>query len=424
MFKSKVSQNPYLAAGATTIHAIITVSTEAGEGAAPAPQTGTSLVMGFVIDCSGSMDGEKIQSAKSAVKAAISLLPEHAQFFVIAGDNATEVVSPLRYATPENKAKAKDKVGRVSGGGGTEMSTWLEAALALFPRGPEFIRQGLLLTDGANDVRDNERLPGVLAKCTGIFQCEARGVGADWEPDQLRLISNTLLGTTDIIPSPAQMSADFQSIITRSLAKNVSDAVIRLWTPAGASVEFCKQVSPDLLDLTSKAKVDPVNLQIREYPTGSWGKETRDYHFAIKVKPGNVGQKMLAGRASIVTRGPQGENETERAQVLAIWTDDEAQSAVIDRTVAHYTNQGELAQVIQEGLKARREGNEDEATKKLGRAVQLAAESGNEETAKLLSKVVDVIDESEGTVKLKRNTTAEDEMTLDTRSTKTRRITV
>ena len=423
MFKSKVSQNPYLAAGAATVHAIITVSTEGGEDAAPAPRAGNRLVMGFMIDCSGSMDGEKIQSAKSAVKSAISLLPPDAQFFVIAGNNVTEVVSPLGYATAQNKTKAKDQVGLVTAGGGTEMSTWIEGALGLFPRGPEFIRQGLLLTDGANDEHDNRRLPVVLAKCTGIFQCEARGVGADWKPDQLRLISNTLLGTTDIIPSPEQMSADFQAIITRSLDKKVSDAVIRLWTPAGASVEFCKQVSPDLLDLTSKAKVDASNPQIREYPTGSWGKETRDYHFAIKVKPGNVGQKMLAGRASIVTRGPQGENETEKTQVLAIWTDDEAQSAIIDRTVAHYTNQGELAQVIQEGLKARREGNEDEATKKLGRAVRLAAESGNEETTKLLRKVVDVIDESQGTVKLKQNTTAEDEMTLDTRSTKTRRIT-
>lgn len=423
MFKSKVSQNPYLAAGASTIHAIITVSTD-GDESIPAAYAGNSLVMGFMIDCSGSMNGEKIQSAKAAVKAAITLLPEEAQFFIVAGDNLTDIVVPLCYATNKNKTDAKLAVGRVIGGGGTEMSLWLEAALALFPRGPEFIRQALLLTDGVNDRGDNRRLPAVLAKCAGVFQCEARGVGADWEPDQLRVISNTLLGTTDIIPTPEQLTADFQAIIKRSVGKSVSEAVIRLWTPAGATVEFCKQVSPDLLDLTDKAKVDPANPQIREYPTGSWGKETRDYHFAIKVKPGKVGQKMLAGRASIVTRGQQSEIETEKAQVLAIWTDDDSQSAIIDRTVAHYTNQGELAQAIQEGLRARRDGNEEEATRKLGRAVQLAAESGNEDTTRLLRKVVDVVDESAGTVKLKRNMSAEDEMTLDTRSTKTRRISV
>ncbi len=107
--------------------------------------------------------------------------------------------------------------------------------------------------------------------------------------------------------------------------------------------------------------------------------------------------------------------------MLAVWTDDEARSAVIDREVAHYTGQGELAQVIQEGLSARQSGDEDTATRKLGRAVQLAAESGNDATTKLLRKVVEVVDEKEGTVKLRRNVNQADAMALDTRSTKTTR---
>ncbi len=300
------------------------------------------------------------------------------------------------------------------------MSLWLQEAFKQFPPGTDLVRHALLLTDGKNDPNDAQTLTDVLAACEGRFQCDARGVGVDWQPEQLRRISGKLLGTVDIIPEPAGIAADFQAILERAMGKAISEATLRLWTPQGATVQYCKQVSPEIVDLTQRAKSDPANPQVRDYPTGAWGKETRDYHCCIKVKPGAVGQKMLAGRVSLLV-GPHGETKAAEGQVLAVWTDDEARSAIIDREVAHYTGQGELAQVIQEGLQARQNGDEDAATRKLGRAVQLAAESGNEATTKLLRNVVEVVDEKEGTVKLRRNVNQADAMALDTRSTKTTR---
>jgi hypothetical protein len=91
----------------------------------------------------------------------------------------------------------------------------------------------------------------------------------------------------------------------------------------------------------------------------------------------------------------------------------------MNRHVAHYTGQAELAQAIQDGLEARKAGDEDTATARLGRAVALAHESGNEDTAHRLAKVVDVIDPATGTIRLKATVADADEMALDTRSTKT-----
>jgi hypothetical protein len=90
--------------------------------------------------------------------------------------------------------------------------------------------------------------------------------------------------------------------------------------------------------------------------------------------------------------------------------------------VAHYTGQAELAGAIQEGLEARRAGDEATATVKLGRAVKLAAEGGNDATLKLLGRVVEVDDPATGTVRLRRQVDDLDEMSLDTRSTKTVRV--
>jgi hypothetical protein len=128
---------------------------------------------------------------------------------------------------------------------------------------------------------------------------------------------------------------------------------------------------------------------------------------------------MLAGRVSLVAGSASGPEVLGQGLVRAIWTDDEALSTRIDRQVAHYTGQAELAQVIQDGLEARKQGDEDTATAKLGRAVALAHQSGNEDTAKLLAKVVDVVDAATGTVQLKKKVADADEMALDTRSSKT-----
>jgi hypothetical protein len=133
---------------------------------------------------------------------------------------------------------------------------------------------------------------------------------------------------------------------------------------------------------------------------------------------------MLAARVSLVRPVPGGGPPEVLSQglVKAVWTDDVEASTAINPQVAHYTGQAELAWAVQQGLEARKAGDFDGATAKLGRAVQLAEASGNADTAKLLSKVVDVVDASAGTVRLKAKVAEADEMTLETRSTKTVRV--
>src|SRR5208283_5519574 len=102
---------------------------------------------------------------------------------------------------------------------------------------------------------------------------------------------------------------------------------------------------------------------VASYPTGAWGEESRDYHLCIRVQPHEVGEEMLAGRVSLIVDG----QEVSQALVKAIWTDDEQLSTRINRQVAHYTGQAELAEAIQEGLRARKEGDAGSAAARLGR---------------------------------------------------------
>ncbi|HME08772.1 MAG TPA: VWA domain-containing protein, partial [Bryobacteraceae bacterium] len=330
-FKADVFQNQYLAQGSKDVHAIMTVAADAATTVSSA-----NRIFGIICDTSGSMEGGKMSAAKAAMARLINLIPEDALFFVVTGSQEAVVRFPASPASQQNRLQAIESIRAIDANGGTMISKWLLRARSEFTKMPNATRQAVLLTDGENEPTDEPILEEALALCEGAFQCDCRGVGTDWKIAELKKISSKLLGTTDIIASPQLIEADFRAILQKAMSKAVSDVSLRLWTPSGARVLFCKQVSPEIVDLTGRAR--QVKPQIQDFPTGAWaGNESRDYHFCIEVKPGAVGDEMLAGRASLIASVAGTESKLSEARILAIWTDDEAQSTKIERHVAHYT---------------------------------------------------------------------------------------
>ncbi|MFF4319924.1 VWA domain-containing protein [Streptomyces sp. NPDC001568] len=427
-FSVEVYQNEFLPEGGRDVHAIVTVTSSGGATATAARVLGQDAAVVIMVDCSGSMEypPDKMRGAREATAAAIDTLRDGTAFAVIAGTHVAREVYPgqgrLATADPTTRARAKEALRALTAGGGTAIGTWLRLADGLLRQSPAAIRHGILLTDGRNEHEEPAVLRATLDACAGRFTCDARGVGTDWEVKEVTGIASALLGSADIVADPAHLAEDFTRMMENVMGKEVADVALRLWTPVGVEVQYVKQVAPAVHDLT--ARRTEAGPRAGDYPTGSWGDESREYHVCVRVPGASVGQEMLAARASLVLPGPAGEPQPPLAQglVRAVWTDDLAASTAISPQVAHYTGQAELAQAIQQGLEARKMGDVDGATAKLGRAVQLASASGNADTAKLLAKVVDVVDAVTGTVRLKAKVADADEMTLETRSTRTVRV--
>ncbi|MFF4038931.1 MULTISPECIES: vWA domain-containing protein [unclassified Streptomyces] len=434
-FSVDVYQNEYLPEGGREVNAIVTVTATGGGTigsavAAPvyAPGHGPSAAVAIMVDCSGSMDypPTKMRNARDATAAAIDTLRDGTHFAVIGGTHVAKEVYPgsgrLAVADARTREEAKQALRRLSAGGGTAIGTWLRLADRLLSSADVAIRHGILLTDGRNEHESPEDLRAALDSCAGRFTCDARGVGTDWEVKEVTGIASALLGTADIVADPAGLAADFTQMMEAAMGKEVADVALRVWTPVGTTIRFVKQVAPTVEELTGRRT--EAGPRAGDYPTGSWGDESRDYHLCVEVPAAGLGQEMLAARVSLVVPQPDGTAQNLGAQglVRAVWTDDMTASTSINPQVAHYTGQAELAQAIQQGLDLRKAGDFDGATAKLGRAVQLASASGNADTAKLLSKVVDVVDAATGTVRLKAKVEEADEMTLETRSTKTVRV--
>ncbi|MFA1540439.1 VWA domain-containing protein [Actinomadura monticuli] len=413
-FTVRVDQNAYLPAGGREMHAIVTVAARSsgnGERAADAAEI-------ILIDTSGSMSYRgKMAAAKRAARAAVNVLRDGVHFAVVAGANRPRMIYPqgerLVAADDASRRSAVSAIGRLEAAGGTAIGSWLRLAERLFTEHDDALKHAILLTDGKNQHESAEELDAALRVCAGRFLCDARGVGTDWDVAELRKITSMLLGGFLDVPDPADLEADFLAMTRAAMSKEVADVALRVWTPQQARLRFVKQMVPTVEDLTER-RVDS-GTQTGDYPLGAWGNESREYHLCVEVQPGDVGRQMRAAWVKLLA----GDQVLASGNVLAEWTDDEARSTSINGRVAHHTGQSELAAAIQEGLEARRDGDEDTATARLGRAVVLAREVGNEQISGLLDRVVDVVDEASGTVRLKRDVSKADEMSLDTRSVRT-----
>ncbi len=422
-FTAAVFQNEYLPEGGTDVHAVVSLTcTGAGEaGRGPGGEAAEVVV----IDCSGSMIGEKMAAAQRAAAAAVDQILDGTWFAVVAGSDGAARVYPapdvaeamVRMDSTERVA-AKKALARLVAGGGTSMGTWLRLTTRLFEGVPQATqRHAILLTDGRNQSETPEALAAAidLAAASG-FQCDCRGIGGDWEVAEVRKIASALIGTVDLVPGPAQLAAVFADLMRSSMARGVGQAQLRVWTPQGAQVLFVRQVAPSVEDLTGR-RVD-VNALTGGYPTGAWSDETREYHVAVRLAAKPVGMEQLAARVQLAVRG----EVVASGLVKALWSTQEHLTARINPEVAHYTGQTELAAAIQEGLAAKAIGDEATATTRLGRAVQLAEETGNAEATSRLRRVVDVQDPATGTVRLRTGVDRIDELALDTASTRTTRV--
>jgi hypothetical protein len=412
-----VDHNPYLAEGTGTVDAIVSIAVGSDVVVDKPPER----VEAIIIDCSTSMlsPRDKFEEAKRATKAALDEMVDGTIFTIVAGTGKAAPVYPIDgrpvQANDATRAAAAHAVERLEPNGGTAIGTWLAYVRGIAEQHPGALTHAILLTDGKDEHETPEELGEQIGLSEGEFTCDCRGVGTDWRVEELRAISSALLGTVDIVADPADLADDFAAMMRDSMNKSIPDLALRLWTPAGASVAFVKQVAPTVQDLTAR-RVE-AGTQTGEYPLGAWGHEERDYHIQVEVEPADAGREKLAARVTVVA----GDESLGQGLVTAMWTSDTALSARISNRVAHYTGQAELAQAIQEGLAARNNGDTATATAKLGRAMTLARESGNDGTAKLLNRVIEV-DEHTGTARLRRDVAAADEMALDARSTRTARV--
>lgn len=400
-FSLELSQNKYLSTSDTHMHAVLTVRARDVVGAVVRP-----VAEVLVVDCSSSMDWPptKITNARRAAAAAIDALPDGAWFALVEGTGQAKMAYPdtrrLVQANDRTRQRAKAAAAHLVAIGATAMSTWLDLAGKLLDTRPDAVRHALLLTDGRNESEPAAVLHRVLDACEGRFTCDARGIGDDWEPDELQRIAAVLRGTADAVLEDTDLPEEFRRLIRSATDKAVPDVRLRLVTPAFSRIEFVRQVAPTEIDLTDRVvAVKPGTVEVS---TGSWGEESREFYLCLAVDMHGRPrfEDLQVGRVELVPPDDSVKVPALPAAILGHVTEDARLSTRIDDNVQRYTVQADLGRHLKAGWIRFGEDDRDGATAEWGEAVRLATRLGNDEILRRLGRLVD-IDPDTGEIALK-----------------------
>ncbi|WP_227815961.1 marine proteobacterial sortase target protein [Nitrogeniibacter aestuarii] len=196
----------------------------------------------FIIDTSGSMEGQSIEQAREALAMALTRLTPEDRFNVIEfNSEAFSLFDQEREATAGNVRLAVDWVRALRARGGTEMAAALDLALK-GERGSDRVRQVVFLTDGA--VGNEQHLFGLIKAGLGDSRLFTVGIGSAPNSHFMRKAAQAGRGTFTYIGKIDEVQAQMNALFAK-LESPVVKGITAHW-PYGANADATPDPLPDL----------------------------------------------------------------------------------------------------------------------------------------------------------------------------------
>ena len=163
----------------------------------------------FVLDRSGSMQGQPIAQARNALRACLRTLNQDDLFRILLFDHQLEWFRSEPSSVTQAEVDAADAyLARVNGRGGTKIVAALKAALTL-PADPERMRYVVFMTDGA--VSAEERALDEVRRDLGKTRVFTFGIGPSVNRALLAKLASLGRGTAEFL----QLNEDIEGAIIR-----------------------------------------------------------------------------------------------------------------------------------------------------------------------------------------------------------------
>jgi Ca-activated chloride channel family protein len=175
-------------------------------------QNRVPLNISFVVDCSGSMSGEKMEHTRQALGICLSSLESQDLQSMVVFDHEVEVLMPA--GPVANKDLAKQLVKRIEARGSTNLSGGLLQGVKLVEENlaADKVNRVIMLTDGRanegiSDYAGLVKIAGKIAKKGMGLSCI--GVGDDFDEDLLTAMAEAGRGNFYYIDNPDNIPAIF-----------------------------------------------------------------------------------------------------------------------------------------------------------------------------------------------------------------------
>ncbi|MGB8645466.1 MAG: VWA domain-containing protein [Anaerolineae bacterium] len=382
------------------------------------------LNLSLVLDRSGSMKGQKIDSLRQAVHMLIDQLQPNDFISIVLFDDKVDV--PLASMPAQNKQQLHDIANGIVERGGTQMSLGLQKGLEethrnYNPNDPNRIHKILLLTDGMSWGDDAQilqcaqqagqsripivalglGLPGQNASAQGVVQ--GIGGGGDWNDVLLDQIAQASGGKSDLITAPQDIVKVFQSEVRSAQGSVVRNAQMLLRLSADVSATQVWQVVPLIQSLGGRA-ITPREVQVT---LGDIDKNTGQQILVELVLPSKPPCRMRAAQAEVSYDVPLANVFGEKVRVDMIVeygtasTPNPQVANLVERVVAH--------NLQTRALQSAQSGNTGAATQMLQAAATRLVNLGETDQANLATQEAQNLQQqgqmsSSGTKRLKYET--------------------
>jgi Ca-activated chloride channel homolog len=245
----------------------ITISVDASTNISNTP-----LNLCLVLDHSGSMGGEPLDTVKKAAKDLIDQLADTDYISVVGFDHKSKVV--VENQTLTNPEAIKAKIQSLRAAGGTNIDEGIKLALQELSKAKKnTISQAFVLTDGENEHGNNDR-------CLQFSQLAAEygmtlhtlGFGDFWNQDVLEKIADAGGGAMAYIQNPDQATDEFQRLLRRVQSVGLINAHLILTTAPNVRLAELKpiaQVTPDTIELEPEQNADTHTVRLGDLMIGS-----------------------------------------------------------------------------------------------------------------------------------------------------------
>ncbi|XP_048527366.1 E3 ubiquitin-protein ligase WAV3-like [Triticum urartu] len=202
----------------------VTAMVEIRATSSAAMREGLDLVA--VLDVSGGMGGDKIQSVKKALQFVIMKLTSVDRLSIVTFDSTARRLNPLRSMTQAAQTDLKAVVDGLQNGGGTDIKAGLELGLAVLAgrvHAESRTANVFLMSDGQTTSGDPREVhPGEVAVYTFGF-----GTGADHKLLS-DLAKKSTGGTYSAVPDGTNLSAPFSQLLGGLLTVVAQDVQLTL----------------------------------------------------------------------------------------------------------------------------------------------------------------------------------------------------
>lgn len=352
------------------------------------------LNLSLVLDHSGSMQGEKLQYLKEAVKLVLDGLQPQDYVALSIFDEEATLIAPSQPLT--NPDHLKSLVDGIQERGGTAMSQGMRLGIQEVQKAldPSRVSRILVLTDG--QTFGDEEICEQLATEAGQLgiPMTALGLGDDWNSELLDTMAQASGGTSDFIDNPDKIKQHFQSTVTSMQATVVTNAQLTLRLVRGVKPKKVWRVVPVIGELTQKVLSErDVQLHL--------GELEKDQGQAIIVEmllPPRIEGRYRIAQAEVTYDVPSDNRvgEKVRHDVVMSYSNDPAMLKQYDTRVMNLIEKVTAFKLQTRALDEAKVGNVTGATQKLRAVATRLLDLGESDLAEAATQEAQRLEQGQG----------------------------